>query len=592
MDSLGRILVLFLLTSLLLLECRADGLGFFWGFPTNFVQTTLAECSSMKIRLIPLNSSTTSLGVPPYYMMAYAEGGTTIVSHIGDDPDQLSWQVQNPKGSNLILTVVDSANSTGGFNTNFFTVVDGDTSCQPPAPTNPATVTPNVTTTIHTCEHWGLRVTGGVKPYQMSLVALSGQAVTNVTMGPDDEVFTFIDRANPGERLLAAVVDATGQWGISSMTVPSAGSKDTSCPGLDSLSHTLSQIQADQAAQSAAAAAKAKAKSTALALGIVFGLILPLFLAGGAFWWWRRRKSFLKGVVDGQDARPRPWDANMQERAERPSLNLDTSMVRVDNQNRRSATWVVDANNSPPRQTDSPTSIDMASTDLHASTVPTPFLTSTQVQSSVSMIRSPASQLPSAMSRSMSMARSPLGTPEAAVLTPNSTSPAATLTPAQRYRKVLEAYTEAQAARSRLASGSGSGSGNSTPIAGPSSRPLVQRSQSELRTNSRTFPPIPRRAGSSLRLPSVGAIPEVGPDIIIQHRDGGIVEELPPPYPADSRYPATPGPPPTPAPPPTPPSSSYAPPGGLTPAPRRPRPPQSPPRAGSVGFTSGSSPAP
>ncbi len=78
----------------------------------------------------------------------------------------------------------------------------GDTSCQPPAPKNPAIVTPNVTTTINTCEPWGLKVTGGVKPYQISLAALGSPVVTNVTMGPDDEVFTFIDRADPGQRLM------------------------------------------------------------------------------------------------------------------------------------------------------------------------------------------------------------------------------------------------------------------------------------------------------------------------------------------------------------------------------------------------------
>ena len=102
----------------------------------------------MKIRVFPPNTTSTYAGVPPYYMMAYAEGGTTIVSHIGHDPDQLSWQVQNPKGmprpappsrfqfihdtntegSKLVLTVVDSANSTGGFNTNFYDVV-GASNC-------------------------------------------------------------------------------------------------------------------------------------------------------------------------------------------------------------------------------------------------------------------------------------------------------------------------------------------------------------------------------------------------------------------------------------------------------------------------------
>ena len=45
MDSLGRILVLFFLTSLLLHECRADGLGFFWGFPTNVSAPQIVACT-------------------------------------------------------------------------------------------------------------------------------------------------------------------------------------------------------------------------------------------------------------------------------------------------------------------------------------------------------------------------------------------------------------------------------------------------------------------------------------------------------------------------------------------------------------------
>lgn len=79
-------------------------------------------------------------------MMAYAEGGSTIVSLLGNDPNQLSWQVQNPKGeshpllllhytlkimnegSKLLLTVVDSVGHSGGFNTDFYNVV-GTYSC-------------------------------------------------------------------------------------------------------------------------------------------------------------------------------------------------------------------------------------------------------------------------------------------------------------------------------------------------------------------------------------------------------------------------------------------------------------------------------
>ena len=322
------------------------------------------------------------------------------------------------------------------------------------------------------------------------------------------------------------------------------------CPGLNTQSATTAQVQAQAVAAAAAAAQAAKAKNTAIALGVVFGLVVPLILAGVAFWYWRRRRGLLsRGVVDGQDARPRPFDPASPERAlERPSLSLDTRMVQVSSQPQRTPSWVVDVNShASNRQTDSPTSFDMSSTEIGAAaSMPIPYLTSPAVQSSaVSMIRSPQSQFPtSAVSRAPSIAHT-LVPPEAALLTPNSTSPAATLSPSQRYRKMLEVHAEAQAARARgsvLASGSAPPSlaGSSIRIAGPSSRPLVQRSQSA--GPPRSFPAqTMRRVGTSLRLPPVAAIPEsepgVGPDIIIQHRDGGIVEELPPPYPVDSRYP-------------------------------------------------------
>lgn len=337
------------------------------------------------------------------------------------------------------------------------------------------------------------------------------------------------------------------------------GSSDTSCVGLISTSQTKAAIQSEAAAAASADAAAAKGRATAIALGVVFGLVVPLALVAAAFWWWRRKKQARQ--------RPRPYDAGTEERArERPSLNVDTNVVRVDTQLRRSPSWMVDPQLDPIRRTDSPSSIDMTIADLRPSTVPTPFLTSPDVQSSVLMIGSPMSQLP--QSANVSMIRSPMSqVPQSAVsmvpgpsyqrgplapveaVTPNSTSPAATLSPQQRLRKHQEALAEAQAARARLGSGASS---TSSIRAGPSSRPLVHRSQTEIaRTVSRAYSaqPFPRRAGSSLRLPPVSAIPEGGPDIIIQHRDGGIVEELPPPYPAATGYPRTPRAPATPPPP-------------------------------------------
>jgi hypothetical protein len=40
-------------------------------------------------------------------------------------------------------------------------------------------------------------VEGGTKPYNVSLAALNSPIVTIVTLGPDDDMFTFIDRADP-----------------------------------------------------------------------------------------------------------------------------------------------------------------------------------------------------------------------------------------------------------------------------------------------------------------------------------------------------------------------------------------------------------
>ncbi|TBU40519.1 hypothetical protein BD309DRAFT_899770 [Dichomitus squalens] len=547
MDTLGRILSLFFFSSLFVSRCRALNVHTFnWGFPSSLVSASLGECETRSIDLIPLDASTSNTtGTPPYYMFAYAPQGTTIVSHLGDDPKSLSWQVQHPKGSKLFLTIVDGEGNTGGFANSFFDVVAGaSTSCQPPAPKDPPVVHSNVTTAINTCDPWGLTVTGGVKPYSISLAAIRAPVVTNVTMGPNDDVLIYVDRADPGSQILAAVVDATGQWGVSSIAVNTAGAAVTnsSCPGLNTVSTTTAAIQSQEAAAKAAAAKAAKAKSTAIALGIVFGLVLPLILAGLAFWYWRRRQKLV------ERERPRPFDPSMQESGMgRPSLNVDTSVVRVNGQPQRTASWVVDINQDPGRQTDSPTSIDMASTEIRGSATPTPYLTSPQVQSAIaSTVRSPQLQIPiSALSRTMSPAHTPLSPPEPFATTPNSTSPAATLSPAQRYRKALEAQAEAQAARARLASGSRSvspsPSGSSVVVAGPSSR-VPQRSQSA--TVPRQFPtqPMPRRAGSSLRMPPVTALPDDSPDIIFQHSDGGIVEELPPPYPMDSRYSATPGP--------------------------------------------------
>ncbi|OJT05706.1 hypothetical protein TRAPUB_3474 [Trametes pubescens] len=466
-------------------------------------------------------------------MLAIEVDGITSVDPIGDDVNQLSWQNTHRRDARLLLTVMDSNGSIAGFPGQFFNVIaasaGADTSCLIAAPT-PSTpvITANVTQNLQTCQPWGLSITGGTKPYNVTLGQLNAPVITNVTMGPEDDVFTYINRASPNQPLI-------------------------DCPGLVSISSTKEQVAAQEAAAAAAAQKTAnKAHATTIALAIVFGVILPiLIVAGVGFWWWRRRKRLLSHgrASSHQNTKPSPYDPEQQNGgAGRPSLNLDMSQVhshsvlRVNSEARPSATWAVDAASDiepPLRQTDSPTSMDMSTTELRQ-TIPTPYLTPTTLARPAPTIKSP---------------RSPpdLAGP-GALMTSNSTSPAATLTPEARYRKALEAHAGAQAARARLISQTSLGSSVSgqSPVAGPSTRPALrsnsgppavmpravpmQRSQSAL--VMRTFPgqPLPRRGGASLRLPPVAAISEDengivdGPDIIIQHRDGGIVEELPPPY--------------------------------------------------------------
>jgi hypothetical protein len=46
-----------------------------------------------------------------------------------------------------------------------------------------------------------MTISGGVKPYTVTLAALNSPIVTNVTMGTVDDFFTYINRADPGTRL-------------------------------------------------------------------------------------------------------------------------------------------------------------------------------------------------------------------------------------------------------------------------------------------------------------------------------------------------------------------------------------------------------
>lgn len=125
-----------------------------------------------------------------------------------------------------MLTILDSQQSTGGVSPTIYNVTGAnipsvmyhaltlivflggmDRSCLPAIssdmqpPVIPSIIS-NLTGTVETCQPWGLTISGGAKPYQIVLSALQSTTITNSSMGTDDDVFTYIDRADPNELLM------------------------------------------------------------------------------------------------------------------------------------------------------------------------------------------------------------------------------------------------------------------------------------------------------------------------------------------------------------------------------------------------------
>lgn len=89
-----------------------------------------------------------------------------------------------------------------------YVIVDNSpTSCVPtPAAGTPnITITPNFTSPISTCQPMGMLISGGQEPYNLTLAALNSPVLTNVTMGLEEDVFTYINRVDPGSQIMGMV---------------------------------------------------------------------------------------------------------------------------------------------------------------------------------------------------------------------------------------------------------------------------------------------------------------------------------------------------------------------------------------------------
>lgn len=277
---------------------------------------------------------------------------------------------------------------------------------------------------------------------------------------------------------MAQTSNRTGAWGISTSTVQTTGNTNTSCVGLVSSSKTSAEIAKEaQDRQNAANEAESQ-RHLRLILGIVFGLGVPLVIGLAVLFYLYQRRRRLgpdNGIWDVTDhnAMPRPWFPNNA-----------TEMREVD-----AASQVVStpgSKHSGYATPGSPSSMPF----MQVTPIPPIYFDHEIAQSSV------AGSPPTTATASAYASPSGSGSTSAySQGRPPRTPPASAQVLDARLRKAREARQGRPQASSQ----------GSLHQAGPSG----------------AVPP---------HLVAAALDPETQPDIIIQHRDGGVVQELPPPY--------------------------------------------------------------
>ncbi|KAF7290554.1 hypothetical protein MIND_01295500 [Mycena indigotica] len=468
---------------------------FQWQFAQALSQS-LPSCRSLGIQVKPFFATNNTHGVPPFYMMSFPVNGmgTPHNTLIGTDESNLAWTVDQPVGAQLLLYVMDSTGSSGGVPPQLFTVVAGSsTQCIPAAPTGaPFTVTANVTDTLTTCQAWGLTIQGGTPPYNVTFAALNSPVVTNVTMGPVDDAFTFIDRADPGTQLIAAISDLNGRWASGTPIVKTTGSTNVDCVGLVSKSGTAAEIK--QQALQAAATSKARHQSAIIA-GVVVTIVVLLLLAGvGVFLFLRRRKALKKT----DKITPRQFESGVG------GINVAPAYTEH-------GTHILSINSfiSP----SSPTEVKSPSQSN--------FSSPTNTSAVGSLVGYDRQRMMSAIppQDNASISSVPLSTTTGGALSVRNPHP--------HRPAVFSNFPTASVRRSAKAIEAGMTSSISEDSefydAATTSR-SVERSLSAGPTSVMGRQPSPARSAS------VGANTPAAQEIIYQHQDAGVVRELPPPY--------------------------------------------------------------
>jgi len=203
--------------------------SFQWGF-NDWTGSTLPQCQLLT--LFVNDSIGTVKPAAPYFLVAYEDNGLSTTSAVGDKVGSLSWTVNHPAGSKLVLVMFDANGNSGGVLFDTYTVAGDKTAANSSCITTSSptlTIKNNSTSKINTCDSVTFSISGGRKPYTVTVAETNSEVTNNSTMGAKDDVYTWVNNLSPGNQVIISIFDQDQKYGISSNLMTLAGSSDTHC---------------------------------------------------------------------------------------------------------------------------------------------------------------------------------------------------------------------------------------------------------------------------------------------------------------------------------------------------------------------------
>jgi hypothetical protein len=290
--------------------------AFQWEWSSSIQEATgaLTECEFRNIDIINL----TNYGTAPYYFIAYELGGFSTATFVGTDHSNLTWQVRYPVGTKLMLGMVDADGNSGGI-ADSYTVSSGqDASCLPPTPpSSQLIIKGNVSKTLSSCEPWGLRVSGGTPPYNITLVVYNIPS-TNYTLSSGLDVLTYVNNGIYTGQMLAAVSDSIGQFGVTTSLIHTIGSA-SGCNGLQTTAGNSSEIPFYSNSS--------PSKRTTIIIAVCATIGGLLVITGATLF--TLRKALARRMKDGQDTIPRVFDIQDKTEERRHVVSMESSSTNA-----------------------------------------------------------------------------------------------------------------------------------------------------------------------------------------------------------------------------------------------------------------------